>query len=63
MGVWWRWWEGVHGVAVAGLFELRIATALSDRGVGNNNYSSRSSNNVGQLLVHAFVYERHLLQD
>jgi hypothetical protein len=46
-------WEGVHDVAVARGFELRIATALSDMGVGNN---------VGRLRVHAGVDERHSLQ-
>jgi uncharacterized UPF0146 family protein len=36
--------EGVHVVAVSIGFELRIATALSDRGVGISSRSSTSSN-------------------
>jgi hypothetical protein len=59
MGVWWRRWEGVHGLTVARWFVLRIATALSDMGVGSSNYIS----NVDRLRVHACVYERHLLQN
>jgi hypothetical protein len=52
-------------VAVAKGFELRIATALSDRGVRNNSSNSNSSgsSSVGGLRVHAGVQERHLLQD
>jgi hypothetical protein len=61
MGRWWRWWKGVNGVTVARWFQLRIATALSDRGVASNNYNI--CNNVGRLRVHAGVYERHLLQN
>jgi hypothetical protein len=60
-GVRWRRWEGVHGVAVARGFELRIATALSDRGVGSSTTNSNSS--VDRLRVHAGVDERHLLHD
>jgi hypothetical protein len=54
--------EGVHVVAVPRGFELCIAAAVSDRGVG---ISSRSSNNnsVGRLRVQASVKERHLLKD
>jgi hypothetical protein len=54
--------EGVHVVAVPRGFELRIAAAVSDSGVG---ISTRSSNNnsVGRLRVHASVNERHLLKD
>jgi hypothetical protein len=46
--------EGVHVVAVPRGFELRIAAALSDMGVG---ISTRSNNsiNVGRLRVHASV--------
>ena len=61
-GVRWRRWEGVHGVAVARGFELRIATALSDKGVGISTRSSNNSN-VGRLRVQASVKERHLLKD
>jgi hypothetical protein len=45
-------------VAVARGFELRIATALSDREVGGNSCSS--NNSVGRLRVQAGVDERHL---
>jgi hypothetical protein len=57
--------EGVHVVAVSRGFELRIATALSDMGVGISSRSSTNSNNnsVGRLRVQAGVKERHLLQD
>jgi hypothetical protein len=58
--------EGVHVVAVSRGFELRIATVLSDKGVGISSRSSTSSNNnnnVGRLRVHVGVKERHLLQD
>jgi hypothetical protein len=58
MGVWWRLWEGVYGLTVARWFALRIATALSDIGVGSSNYIS----NVDRLRVHASVYERHALE-
>jgi hypothetical protein len=36
--------EGVHVVAVPKGFELRIAAALSERGVGISNRTSNSSN-------------------
>jgi hypothetical protein len=49
-------------VAVARGFELRIATALSDRGVGSSKCSS-SNSSVGRLRVHVGVDERHLLED
>jgi hypothetical protein len=57
--------EGVHVVDVSRGFELRIATALSERGVGISSRSSTSSNcsSVGRLRVQAGVKERHLLQD
>jgi hypothetical protein len=57
--------EGVHVVAVSRGIELRIATALSDMGVGIGSRSSTTNNNssVGRLRVHADVKERHLLQD
>jgi hypothetical protein len=57
--------EGVHVVAVSRGFELRIATALSDRGVGISSRTCTTSNssNVGRLRVHAGVKERHLLQN
>jgi hypothetical protein len=54
--------EGVHVAAVRKGFELRIAAALSDRGVKISNRSSNNSN-VGRLRVHASVNERHLLKD
>jgi hypothetical protein len=47
-------------VAVGKVFELRIATTLSERGVRS---SSSSSNNIGGLRVKAGVDERHLLMD
>jgi hypothetical protein len=52
-------------VAVAKGFELRIATALSDRGVrsSSSNSKSRGSSSGGGLRVQAGVDERHLLQD
>jgi hypothetical protein len=55
----------VHVVAVSRGFELRIAMALSDRGVGISSRSSTSSNiiSVGRLRVQAGGKERHLLQD
>jgi hypothetical protein len=45
--------EGVHVVAVSRGFELRIAMALSDRGVGISSRSSTStsSSSVGRLRV------------
>jgi hypothetical protein len=43
-------------------FDLRIATALSGRGIRGRS-GSNSSNNLGGLRVHAGVHERHLLQD
>jgi hypothetical protein len=52
----------VHVVAVPKGFELRIAAALSDKGVGISNRSSDNSN-VGRLRVEASVNERHLLKD
>jgi hypothetical protein len=57
--------EGVHVVAVSRGFELRSATALSDKGVGISSRSSTSSNSssIGRLRVHADVKERHLLHD
>jgi hypothetical protein len=60
MGVWWRWWEKVHGLTVARWFALRITTALSDMGFGSSSYNS-SYSCVGRLRVHACVYEHHLL--
>jgi hypothetical protein len=42
-------------------FELRIATALSDKGVGCNRCNS--NNSVGRVRVHDGVDERHLFQD
>jgi hypothetical protein len=42
-------------------FELRIATALSDRGVRICKSSSNNNNNVGGLRVKTGVDERHLL--
>jgi hypothetical protein len=54
--------EGVHVAAVLKGFELRIAAALSDRGVRISNRSSNSSN-VGRLRVRTSVNERHLLKD
>ena len=42
--------EGVHVVAVSRGFELRIAAALSDRGVGISTRSNNSSS-VGRLRV------------
>jgi hypothetical protein len=45
-------------VAVARGVELRIATALGDRGVRN---SQSNNNSVGGLRIHAGVDERHLL--
>jgi hypothetical protein len=42
--------EGVHVAAVPKGFELLIAAALSDRGVGISNRSSNRSN-VGRLRV------------
>jgi hypothetical protein len=39
MGVWWMWWEHVHGLLVARGFALRIVTALRDSGVGKSSYS------------------------
>jgi hypothetical protein len=53
--VWWRWWEVFYRQLVARGFELRIATALSDKGVGISS--------VGRLRVQAGVDERHLLKD
>jgi hypothetical protein len=51
-------------VAVAKGYELRIATALSDRGVRSSNSSnSNGIGSVGGLRVKAGVDERHLLQD
>jgi hypothetical protein len=57
--------EGVHVVAVSRGFELRIATALSDGGVGINSRSSTIIDNiiVGWLRVQAGLKERHLLHD
>jgi hypothetical protein len=59
--------EGIHRVAVAKGYELRIATALSERGVRSSNSSSSSRSggrsSVGGLRVKAGVNERHLLQD
>jgi hypothetical protein len=57
--------EGVHVKAVSKGFELRIATALSDMGVGISSRSNTNSNNssVGGLRVPAGVKMRHLLQD
>jgi hypothetical protein len=49
-------------VAVASGFELRIATALSEREVRSISKSS-NNNNVGGLRVNAGVDERHLLHD
>jgi hypothetical protein len=43
-------------------FELRIAAALSDGGVGISTRSNNSSS-VGRLRVQANVKERHLLKD
>jgi hypothetical protein len=37
--------EGVHVVAVSRGFELRIATALSDMGIGISSRSNTSINN------------------
>ena len=54
--------EGVHVAAVRKGFELRIAAALSDRGVRISNRSSNISN-VGRLRVEASVNERHLRKD
>jgi hypothetical protein len=54
--------EGVHVVAVPRGFELRIAAALSDKGVGISTRSS-NNNNVGRLRVHASVNTRHLFKD
>jgi hypothetical protein len=52
----------VHVVAIPKGFEMRIATALSDKGVMISNRSN-NSNNVDRLRVHASVNERHLLED
>jgi hypothetical protein len=54
--------EGVHVTAVRKGFELRIAAALSERGVRISNRSNNNSN-VGRLRVQACVNERHLLKD
>jgi hypothetical protein len=54
--------EGVHVVAIPKGFELRIAAALSDKGVGISNRSSNNSS-VGRMRVQASVNERHLLKD
>jgi hypothetical protein len=54
--------EGVHVAAVRKGFELRIAAALSDKGVKISNRNSNSSN-VGRLRVHTSVNERYLLKD
>jgi hypothetical protein len=54
--------EGVHVTAVRKGFELRIAAAMSDRGVRISNPSSNSSN-VGRLRLQTNVNERHLLKD
>jgi hypothetical protein len=62
IGVWWRWWEGVHGVNVARGFARRITTALNDMGVGSSCCSNMRSN-VDRLRVQTSVYERHLLKD
>jgi CRISPR/Cas system-associated endoribonuclease Cas2 len=62
MGVWWRWWEHVHGLLVAWGFALRIVTALRDNGVGNSSSNNKSCS-VGRLRVQTSVYERHLLKD
>ena len=62
IGVWWRWWEGVHGVNVARGFARRITTALNDMGVGSTSCST-SRNNVGRLRVETSVYERHLIKN
>jgi hypothetical protein len=61
MGVWWRWWEGVHGVVVARGFAVRITAALNYKGVGSS--CSSNNNNVGCLRVHTSDYERNLLKD
>jgi hypothetical protein len=52
-------------VAVAKGYELRIATALSDRGVRKSSSSSScsGSSSVGGMRVKAGVNERHLMQD
>jgi hypothetical protein len=52
----------VHVVAVPRGFELCIAAALIDMGVGIST-RTRSSSSVGRLRVHARVNERHLLKD
>jgi hypothetical protein len=44
------------------VFELRIATALSDRGVCSSSCNSYNNNNsVGRMRVQAGVHERDLL--
>jgi hypothetical protein len=50
MGVWWRWWKGVHGVIVARGVALRITTALNDKIVGRS-CCSMSNNGFGRLRV------------
>jgi hypothetical protein len=46
------WWEVVHRQLVAGGFELRIATTLSDKGVGSSSSSNNNNNiSVGRLRV------------
>jgi hypothetical protein len=53
----------VHVLAVSRGFDLRVATALIDTGVGISIriITSSKGNNVGRLRVHAGVKERNLL--
>jgi hypothetical protein len=53
---------GVHVVAVPKGFEVRIAGALSDRGVQISNRRS-NNNNLGRLRVEASVNARHLRKE
>jgi hypothetical protein len=64
-GVWWRWWEQVHGLLVARGFALRIGTAVRNSGIRNSSCSnsSNSNSNIGCLRVKTGVNERHLLKD
>jgi hypothetical protein len=57
--VWWRWWQ--VGVVARGV-ALRIAAALFDKSVGNNN-SISSKSSIGSLRVQTGVDERHLHED
>jgi hypothetical protein len=54
--------EGVHVAVARKGFELRIAAALSDKGVRISNRSNNISN-LGRLRVQTSVNERHLLKD